>query len=150
MTRFIRVLGIAALVIALGALFTAAPAAAKKKKVHGRVTMTYEPNPTGPDRFFGTVSSRNPRCLRGAVVKLGFKPAFEGAGGTDIPRTTVASTRSDAAGAWQLLYEVAPRPGYVFQSYSAASPVRTLKTKRKDVKLVCKFSTSPVLTLFTG
>jgi phage tail tape-measure protein len=150
MTRAIRTLGIALLVLALAALVGAGPAAAKKKKVHGTITIAYEPNPSGPDRFFGTLGASNPRCVRGAVVNLGFRPAFEGGGGSDTPRTTVASTRSDTAGNWQVSYEVTPNPAYDFQSYSADSPTRTLKTKKKGVKLVCKFAASEVLTLFPG
>jgi hypothetical protein len=150
MTRSIRVLGIFALALALGALVGAAPAAAKKKKVHGTITITYERNPSGPDRFFGTLSAPNPRCIRGAVVNLGFKPAFEGGGGGDTPRTTVATTSSDSTGSWQVGYEVTPNPAYDFQSYSASSPARTRKTKHKHVKLVCKFAASEVLTLFPG
>lgn len=150
MTRTIRILGTGVLVLALGALVAAAPAAAKKKKVHGTITIAYERNASGPDRFFGTLSASNPRCVRGAAVNLGFRPAFEGGGGSDTPRTTVASTRSDTAGNWQVAYEVTPNPAYDFQSYSASSPKRTLKTKHKGVKLVCKFAASEVLTLFPG
>jgi hypothetical protein len=150
MTRTIRTFGIAVLVLTLGALVSAGPAAAKKKKVHGAVTITYERNASGPDRFFGTLTASSPRCVRGAVVNLGFRPAFEGGGGSDIPRTTVTSTKSDSAGNWQVAYEVAPNPAYDFQSYSADSPKRTLKTKHKGVKLVCKFAASEVLTLFPG
>ena len=150
MTRTIRVLGIAALVLALGAIAGPGSAGAKKKKVHGTITITYERNAAGPDRFFGTLSASNPRCVRGAVVNLGFKPAFEGGGCSHTPRTTVASTNSDAAGNWQATYEVTPNPAYDFQSYSASSPKRTLKTKHKGVKLVCKFAASEVVTLFPG
>lgn len=151
MTRTARILGIAVLVLAFGAVVAASPAAAKKKKVHGNITINYERNPTGPDRFFGTVSASNGRCVRGALVNLGFKPAFEGGGGADdSPRTTVASTTSDASGNWAITYEVTPNPAYDFQSYSASSPKRTLKTKKKGVKLVCKFAASEVLTLFPG
>jgi hypothetical protein len=84
------------------------------------------------------------------VVKLGFRPAFEGGGGSEFPRTTVGTTSSDPAGSWQVAYEVTPNPAYDFQSYSADSPKRTLKTKKKGVKLVCKFAASEVLTLFPG
>jgi hypothetical protein len=150
MTRIISTLGIASLVIALGALVAAGPATAKKKKVHGTVTITYERNASGPDRFFGTLNASNARCVRGAVVKLGFRPAFEGGGGSEFPRTTVGTTSSDPAGSWQVAYEVTPNPAYDFQSYSADSPKRTLKTKKKGVKLVCKFAASEVLTLFPG
>jgi hypothetical protein len=150
MSRMIRILGFAVLTCALGALVTAGPAVAKKKKVHGNITIAYERNATGTDRFFGTVSSPNPRCVNGALVNLGYKPAFEGGGGSDIPRTTVASSNADAAGSWQIFYEVTPNGVSDFQSYSASSPVRTRKTKRRDVKLVCKFATSEVLTLFPG
>jgi hypothetical protein len=150
MTRTIRTIGIAVLVLALGALVGAGSAAAKKKKVHGTITITYERNPTGPDRFLGTVNASNPRCVRGAVVNLGFRPAFEGGGGSDIPRTTVATTKADAAGNWQVGYEVTPNPAYDFQSYSGDSPKRTLKTKKRGVQLVCKFAASQVLTLFPG
>jgi hypothetical protein len=150
MSRFIRILGTALLVCAVGALAAAGPAAAKKKKVHGNVTMTYEYNAAGPDRFFGTVNSPNARCRRGAAVNLGFKPAFEGGGGGGDTRVTVASTTSDTAGNWQVSYEVTPNPAYDFQSYSASSPARTLKTKHKGVKLVCKFAASEVLTLYPG
>jgi hypothetical protein len=146
----IRILGVAALICALGVVVAATPAGAKKKKVRGNLTMTYERNAAGPDRFFGTVNSPNARCRRGALVNLGYKPAFEGGGGSDIPRTTVASTNSDTAGNWQIQYEVTPNGMSDFQSYSASSPVRTLKTKKKGVKLVCKFAASEVLTLFPG
>lgn len=150
MTRITRNLGIAMVVLALAALVAAGPAAAKKKKVHGSVTMTYEYNPAGADRFFGSVNSPNSRCVRNATVILGFKPAFEGGGGSDYPRTAVASTRSDSAGNWSIFYEVTPNGVSDFSSYSASSPTRTLKTKRRDVKLVCKFATSDVITLFPG
>ncbi len=151
MTRTLRVLGIAALVLALSAIAGPALAAAKKKKVHGSVTIAYEKNTSaGTDRFFGVVNSPNPRCARRAVVNLGFKPAFEGGGGSDIPRTTVASTRANAQGSWEIFYKVTPSPAYDFQSYSADSPKRVLKTKRPGVKLVCKFAASEVITLFPG
>jgi hypothetical protein len=150
MTRTTRAFGIAVLVLVLGALVGAGPAAAKKKKVRGTITISYERNPAGPDRFVGTLNASNPRCLRGAVVNLGFRPAFEGGGGSDIPRTTVATTKADTAGSWQVSYEVTPNPAYDFQSYSAESPKRTLKTKNKRLKLVCKFTASQVLTLFPG
>jgi hypothetical protein len=39
MTRTIRTFGLAALVLALAALAAAGPAAAKKKKVHGTITI---------------------------------------------------------------------------------------------------------------
>jgi|SRR3954447_7943477 hypothetical protein len=150
MSRLTRIMGIAVLTCALGALVGAGPAVAKKKKVHGNLTITYEHNATGTDRFFGTVSASNPRCVRGAVVNLGYKPAFEGGGGGDDPRVTVARTTSDTTGNWQINYEVAPNGTSDFQSYSASSPVRTLKTKHKGVKLVCKLAASEVLTLFPG
>jgi len=150
MTRTTRVLGISALILPLGALVAAAPAAAKKKKVHGTLTITYEFNPTGTDRFFGAVSSPNPRCNRGTTVNLGFKPAFEGGGGGDDPRTTVASTKSDTAGNWQIFYEVQPNGVSDFSSYAALAPTRTLKTKHKGVKLVCKYASSEPVTLFPG
>src|SRR5215204_2506410 len=101
MTRTIRVPGIAALVLAVIAIAGPGLAGAKviKKKVHGSLTIAYEKNAvSGDDRFFGVVNSPNPRCERGAVVELGFKPAFEGGGGSSLPRTTVASTRADALG----------------------------------------------------
>jgi hypothetical protein len=153
MTRTVRVLGIASLALALAALAGTGVAGAKlkKKKVHGQVTIAYEKNATGgDDRFSGVVSSTNPRCANGARVDLGFRPAFEGGGGTDIPRTIVASTNADAHGNWQIFYKVTPNPAYDFQSYSASSPKRILKTKRKNVLLVCKFATSEVITLFPG
>lgn len=150
MTRMTRTFGIAALVLALAALVGAGPAAAKKKKVHGTVTMTYERNASGPDRFFGTVNSSNSRCVRGAVVKLGFRPAFEGGGGSDYPRTTLASTKADTTGNWEILYDVTPNGISDFSSYSASAPTRTLKTNKKGLKLVCKFATSDVITLFPG
>jgi hypothetical protein len=153
MTRTIRVLGIAALALLLCAVASAGPASAKirKKKVHGSVTITYEKNASGgDDRFFGVVNSPNARCARGARVDLGFKPGFEGGGGSSFPRTTVASTRADALGNWQIFYKVTPNPAYDFQSYSASSPKRTLKTKRRGLVLVCKFATSDVITLFPG
>jgi hypothetical protein len=66
MTRTIRVLGIAALVLTLIALVGVASAVAKKKKkVHGTLTI-----PSGTDRFFGSVTSQNSRCDR-ATVNLG-------------------------------------------------------------------------------
>ena len=151
MNRTIRILGIAALVLALVAITGPGLAGAKKKKVHGNLTIAYEKNAaSGQDRFYGVVSSPNPRCARRAVVNLGFKPAFEGGGGSDIPRTTVASARADAQGNWEIFYKVTPSPAYDFQSFSADSPKRVLKTKRPGVKLVCKFAASEVITLFPG
>ena len=150
MTRTIRSLGALTLVLGLAAVAGAAPATAKKKKVRGTITIAYQRDPSGPDRFSGTLSASNPRCLRGATVNLGFRPAFEGGGGSDNPRTTVASTTSDSAGNWSVAYEVTPNPAYDFQSYSASSPKRTKKTKHRNVKLVCKFAASEVLTLFPG
>jgi hypothetical protein len=153
MTRSIRVLGIAALALALCALAGPGVAGAKlkKKKVHGFVTIAYEKNASGgDDRFFGVVSSPNPRCENGAHVDLGFRPAFEGGGGTDVPRTIVASTNADAQGNWQIFYKVTPNPAYDFASYSASSPKRKFKIKKKNVLLVCKFATSEVITLFPG
>jgi hypothetical protein len=150
MTRTIRSLGAVVLVLGLTAVVGAAPATAKKKKVHGSITIAYQRDPSGPDRFSGTLTASNPRCVRGATVNLGFRPAFEGGGGSDNPRTTVASTTSDSSGSWSIAYEVTPNPAYDFQSYSASSPARTLKTKRRNVKIVCKFAASEVLTLFPG
>jgi hypothetical protein len=151
MSRTIRILGIAALVLALVAIAGPGTAVAKKKKVHGSLTIAYEKNAiTGTDRFYGEVNSPNPRCVRRAVVNLGFKPAFEGGGGSDIPRTTVASTRANAQGSWEIFYKVTPSPAYDFQSFSADSPKRVLKTKRPGVRLVCKFAASEVITLFPG
>jgi hypothetical protein len=151
MTRTIRALGAVALALALSALLMPGTAGATKKKVHGSLTIAYEKNAaSGEDRFFGVVNSPNPRCERGAVVNLGFKPAFEGGGGSDIPRTTVASTRADAQGNWQTFYKLTPSPAYDFQSFSADSPKRVLKTNRPGVKLVCKFAASEVITLFPG
>jgi len=151
MSRTIRILGIAALVLALAAIAGPGTAGATKKKVHGSVTIAHEKNAaSGEDRFYGVVNSPNPRCKRGAVVNLGFKPAFEGGGGSDIARTTVASTRANAQGNWEIFYKVTPSPAYDFQSFSANSPKRVLKTKRPGVKLVCKFAASEVITLFPG
>jgi hypothetical protein len=153
MSRTTRILGAALLTLALSATIGTALAGAKikKKKVHGSVTIAYEKNASaGTDRFFGLVSSPNPRCARGAVVTLGYKPAFEGGGGSDIPRTPVGTTQADAQGNWQILYDVKPNGTSDFQSYSASSPVRQLKTHRRDVRLVCKFAASEVLTLFPG
>ena len=69
MTRMIRVLGIAGLALALSAVAGSGVAGAKikKKKVHGQVTIGHEHSPGGTDRFFGTVSSPNARCNRGAA-----------------------------------------------------------------------------------
>jgi hypothetical protein len=151
MTRILRVLGIAALVLSLSAIAGTGIAGAKKKKAHGSLTIAHEKNAvSGDDRFYGVVSSSNPRCVRGAVVNLGFKPAFEGGGGSDIPRVTVASTRANAQGSWEILFKVTPSPAYDFQSYSADSPIRVLKTNKPGVKLVCKFAASRVITLFPG
>jgi hypothetical protein len=117
----------------------------------GQVTIAYDKNPsTGQDRFFGVVSSRNARCNRGARVDLGFRPAFEAGGGSSFPRTIVASTQSDTQGNWEVFYAVGPNGTSPFSSYSASSPKRTLKTKKKNVLLVCKIATSQVITLATG
>ena len=56
----------------------------------------------------------------------------------------------DAQGNWQIFYKLTPSPAYDFQSFSADSPKRVLKTKRPGVKLVCKFAASEVITLFPG
>jgi hypothetical protein len=151
MTRTLRVFGVAALVLALFAIAGPGAAGAKKKKVHGSLTIAHEKNAvSGDDRFYGVVSSPNPRCARGALVNLGFRPAFEGGGGSDIPRVTVASDRADGQGNWEILFKVTPNPAYDFQSYSADSPKRVLKTNKPGVKLVCKFAASRVITLFPG
>ena len=153
MTRTIRVLGIAALALALAGLAGPGLAGAKikKKKVHGQVTIAHDKNAsTGQDRFFGVVSSPNGRCNSGAKVDLGFRPAFEGGSGSSFPRTIVASTQSDAQGNWEIFYTAGPNGISPFSSYSASAPKRTLKTKKKNVLLVCKFATSPVITLATG
>ena len=151
MSRTIRILGIAALVLALAAIAGPGTAGAKKKKVHGSLTIAHQKNAvSGQDRFYGVVSSPNPRCVRGALVNLGFKPAFEGGGGSDIPRITIATTRANAQGNWEIFYKVTPSPAYDFQSFSADSPKRVLKTKRPGIKLVCKFAASEVITLFPG
>jgi hypothetical protein len=150
MSRQNRVLGAFLVMLLLAAVVGAGIADAKKRKFHGAVTMSYEKNPNGTDRFFGTVTSPNQRCVRGAVVNLGFKPAFEGGGGSGDTRTTVATTRSDANGNWEMFYEVTPNPAYDFASFSASSPVRPLKSKKPGVKLVCKFQTSEVKTIYPG
>ena len=150
MSRLIRVSGVVVLLVALGAIVGTGVAGAKKKKVHGQLTISYEYNPTGTDRFTGTISSPNPRCARGATVDLGYKPAFEGGGGSDVQRVTVASGVTDAQGNWQIPYEVAPNGMADFQSYSASSPVRLLKTKTQGVKIACKNAASEVITLFPG
>ena len=151
MSRINRILAAAVLVFALTVVAGAGQAGAKliRKKFHGTVTMEYEKNPTGTDRFFGNVISPKHRCVSGAVVDLGFRPAFEG-GGSSAPRTTVASTHADANGYWQIFYEVSPNPSYDFASFSASSPDRTLKTRKRNVKIVCKFSPSPVKTVVPG
>lgn len=151
MARTLHVLGIAALALALSAIAGPGLAGAAKKKVHGAVTIAHEKNAvSGDDRFYGVVSSPNARCARGAVVNLGFRPAFEGGGGSNIPRVTVASTRANAQGNWEILYKVTPNPAYDFQSYSVDSPKRLLKTNKRGLQLVCKFTASRVITLFPG
>jgi hypothetical protein len=152
MSRMNRLLGALVLVVALSVVAGAGSAGAKliKKKFHGAVTMTYEKNLNGPDRFFGTVTSPKQRCVSGALVSLGFRPAFEGGGGSNQPRTIVASTHADTNGNWQILYEVSPSPTYPFASFSASSAKRTLQTKKRGVFIVCKFQTSPVQTVVPG
>jgi hypothetical protein len=147
-----RLLGALLVVVALTVIAGAGSAGAKliKKKFHGAVTMQYEKNPTGTDRFFGTVTSTKHRCVSGAKVDLGFRPAFEGGGGSSTPRTIVASTHADANGNWQIFYEVSPNPAYPFASFSASSPKRTLNTHKRGVVIVCKFQTSPVQTVVPG
>jgi hypothetical protein len=120
-----------------------------KKKFHGAVTINYQRNLTGTDRFYGTVTSPKRRCVNGALVNLGFRPASEGGGGTNVPRTIVASTHADADGNWVIDYEVSPNPNYTFASYSASSPKRRLKAAKPNVRLVCKFETSEVQTIPT-
>jgi len=83
-------------------------------------------------------------------ITLGFKPAFEGGGGTAFPRTPVATTQSDTAGTWEIFYEVQPNGISPFSSYSASTPKRTLKTKKRGVVLVCKITQSATLTLASG
>jgi hypothetical protein len=151
MSRKNRLVAALLLLVALTALAGAGSAGAKliKKKFHGAVTMQYEKNPTGTDRFFGTVTSPKHRCVSGAKVDLGFRPAFEG-GGVGTTRTVVASTHADANGNWEIFYEVSPSPAYDFASFSASSPKRTLKTPKRGVVIVCKFQTSPVQTVVPG
>src|SRR3954451_17007687 len=119
-----RVLAAALLAFALIVLVGGSVAGAKliKKKFHGAVTINYGKNLTGTDRFFGTVTSPKHRCANGALVELGFRPAFEGGGGSNIARTIVASTHADANGNWEIFYEVSPSPSYDFASFSASSP----------------------------
>jgi hypothetical protein len=152
MSRMKRVLAAMLLVLALSVVAWAGPAGAKliKKKFHGAVTMQYEKNPTGTDRFFGTVTSPKHRCVNGALVDLGFRPAFEGGGGGNTARSVVASTHADANGNWEIFYEVSPNPAYPFASFSASSRKRTLKTHKRGVVIVCKFQTSPVTTVVPG
>jgi hypothetical protein len=151
MTRTIRVIGLAALAAALTALTPGvAGAKVKKKKIHGQITIAYEKNPTGTDRFSGAVTSPNSRCNRGATVQLGFRPAFEGSPGSNYPRTIVGSTKSDTAGGWEIFYEVAPNGVSPFSSYSATAPKRRLSTKRPGLKLICKYASSSVITLASG
>jgi hypothetical protein len=119
------------------------------KKFHGAVTINYQRNLTGTDRFYGTVTSPKHRCVSGALVDLGFRPAVEGGGGSNVPRTTVASTRADSNGNWEIFYEVSPSPNYNFASYSASSPKRRLKSGKENVRLVCKFAKSVVQTIPT-
>jgi hypothetical protein len=120
-----------------------------KKKFHGAVTINYQRNLTGTDRFYGTVTSPKHRCASGALVNLGYRPASEGGGGTNVPRTTVASTHADANGNWEIDYEVSPNPSSTFASFSASSPKRRLKSAKPNVRLVCKFATSEVQTIPT-
>ena len=152
MSRAKRVLAAALLAVALTAVVGAGAASGKliKKKFHGTVTMNYEKNVAGTDRFFGTVTSPKRRCVNGALVELGFRPAFEGGGGSSTPRTVVASTHADPNGNWQVFYEVSPNPSYDFASFSASSPKRTLKTHKRGVVIVCKFQTSEVRTIYPG
>lgn len=145
---------LAALLLMLGLMAVTASGASGtklvKKKFHGEVTINYQRNLTGPDRFFGTVTSRKRRCVDAALVNLGYRPASEGGGGTDLPRTTVASTHADASGNWVIDYEVPPNPSYQFASFSASSPKRVLRTKKPNVRIVCKFATSEVQTIPTA
>ncbi|MFL5908777.1 MAG: hypothetical protein ACJ75Z_14420 [Solirubrobacterales bacterium] len=147
-----RVLAAALLAFALIALVGGSVAGAKliKKKFHGGVTINYEKNLTGTDRFFGTVTSAKHRCVGGALVELGFRPAFEGGGSSNVARTIVASTHADANGNWEIFYEVSPSPSYDFASFSASSPKRTLNTRKRGVVIVCKFQTSEVKTISPG
>jgi hypothetical protein len=130
-----------ALVLAL--MGVAAPDAfgvKKKKRVKVNVSMVYEQNLTGTDRFYGVVSSRNPRCVRGASVTLESRPLpLEGGSGNEPPPTPVASGRADRAGNWQILFEV---PANSYKLYSPDVPKR--KFKKGTVICLAGFFPEPV------
>ncbi len=145
MSRLRNLASVALLSSALILAVAPSIAHAKKQKFHGAVTMNFEQNATGPDRFSGVVSSANPRCVSGAVVTLNFRPAYESA-----DATVVASGRADAQGNWEILHDVLPNPAYDFATFSAHSPTRTLKSRHAGVKVVCKFQASDTKTIYPG
>ena len=145
MSRLRNLAAVALLTSALVVVLAPGIVQAKKQKFHGAVTMNFEKNASGPDRFSGVVSSPNPRCVRGAVVTLTFRPAYASADATQV-----ASGRTDAQGNWEILYDVLPNPAYDFATFAAHSPTRTLKSKHAGVQAVCKFQASDTQTIYPG
>jgi hypothetical protein len=135
--------------IGLGLLLVAAvgvgPAGAHKQKSLKQVTMEFQRNLSGTDRFSGVVSSGNPRCIKGALVQLAYRPAFEGGGGSE-EATIVATTRTDGTGNWAIDYEVSGGTGE-FSTFAARSPKARLKPKNSRHKHICKAGASETRTI---
>jgi len=141
-----RLLGAGLLAVSLVMAVAVGAADAKKVKWPRQVTMEFTRNLTGIDRFSGVVSSPNPACARGAIVKLHYRPANEGGGGGDVPPTTVATARADAHGNWTIDYEVTDT-GSDFSTFAAHVDRNRLKTKKGKPQRVCKAAGSPTQTI---
>jgi hypothetical protein len=120
-------------------------AGAHKKRTPKDVTMDFQRNLTGTDRFSGVVTSPRPLCAKGALIQLAYRPAFEGGGGSE-PAQIVATTRADANGNWAIDYEVTGLSGD-FSTYAARSPKQRLKPRNNRHKHVCKAGASPTRTV---
>jgi len=140
-TRLATAIGLAMLLVAAIGIGTAG---AHKQKSLKQVTMEFQRNLSGTDRFSGVVSSGNPKCTKGALVQLAYRPAFEGGGGSE--QAIVATTRTDATGNWAIDYEVSGGTGE-FSTFAARSPKARLKPKNSRHKHICKAGASETRTI---
>lgn len=167
-----RLIAVAGLVVALAIALFPAAATAHKKRFLREVTMDFQRNPAGVDSFFGVVTSpaqaapeedfepseepfiarsagaSNPRCVRGALVELRYRPGFEGGGGSEFQPTVVARTRTDKQGNWQISHEVTGTMGPgEFSTYGVAVRKNRVKPKDKKHKHICKGAFSETKTI---
>ena len=141
-----RLLGTGLLAVSLMMAMGVGSAVGKKVRSPREVSMEFTRNLTGTDQFSGVVSSPNPACVRGAVVKLYYRPASEGGGGGQTP-TTVATARADASGNWTISYEVTDSPSSDFSTFAAHVDRNHLKSKPGKPQRVCTSGASPTKTI---